>query len=69
MRESPYLNAREAIAYLRLGSRRALQRLIDEWALPYHRRGRILLFDVRELDTWVHRQGASLEQLHGRRTA
>ena len=65
-RESPYMTAGEATAYLRLGSRRALQRLIDDWALPYHRRGRILLFDVREIDAWVHRQGAALEQLHKR---
>lgn len=53
--ESPYLTPAEAIAYLRCGSRSALQRLIAEHRLPYCRRGAKLLFDRYDLDEWLHR--------------
>ena len=53
--ESPYLTPAEAMAYLRCGSRSALQRLITEHRLPYCRRGVRLLFDRRDLDAWMHR--------------
>jgi excisionase family DNA binding protein len=59
---SPYLTARETIAYLKLGSRSALQRLIVEHRLPYCRRGRLYLFDTRELDAWLHGHGSALER-------
>ena len=58
---SPYLTAREAIVYLRLGSRRALQRLIDNHRLPCCRRGGMYLFDTRELDAWLHGHGSALD--------
>ena len=59
--QSPYLTAREAIVYLRLGSQSALYRLINEWRLPHGRRGRLLLFDRRDLDAWVRGFGSALE--------
>lgn len=58
---TPYLTAAEAIAYLRLGSRSALQRLIVEHRLPCCRRGRLYLFDTRELDAWLHGHGSALD--------
>jgi len=54
---SPYLNANEAVQYLRLGSLQALYRLINEHQLPYGRRGRIYLFDTRKIDRWVESSG------------
>jgi len=50
---SPYLTSREAVDYLKLPSRSALYTLIREHDLPAHHRGRLRLFDVRELDAWV----------------
>jgi excisionase family DNA binding protein len=52
---SPYLTSREAVDYLKLPSLSALYTLIREHALPAHHRGRLRLFDVRELDAWVRR--------------
>lgn len=53
--ESPYFTPAETIAYLRCGSRSALQRLITDHRLPYCRRGFKLLFDRRQIDEWLHR--------------
>lgn len=64
---SPYLTAREAMAYLKLQSRSALQRLIVEHGLPYCRRGRVLLFDVRELDAWLHSYPSALDRIRAER--
>ncbi|MEP7304685.1 MAG: helix-turn-helix domain-containing protein [Acidobacteriota bacterium] len=50
---SPYLTSREAVDYLKLPSLSALYTLIREHSLPAHHRGRLRLFDVRELDAWV----------------
>jgi excisionase family DNA binding protein len=50
---SPYLTSREAVEYLMLPSLSALYTLIREHGLPAHHRGRLRLFDVRELDAWV----------------
>jgi len=50
---SPYLTSKEAVEYLKLPSLSALYTLIREHALPAHHRGRLRLFDVRELDAWV----------------
>jgi excisionase family DNA binding protein len=58
---SPYLTAAECIVYLKLGSRSALQRLIVEHRLPYCRRGRLYLFDTRELDAWLHGHASALD--------
>lgn len=58
---TPYLTAAEAIAYLKLGSRSALQRLIVEHRLPCCRRGRLYLFDTREIDAWLHGHGSALD--------
>ena len=67
--ESPYLTAHEAIAYLRLGSQSALYRLVREHRLPFCRRGRLYLFDTRELDAWVRHYGSALEMTRARRSA
>lgn len=66
---SPYLSAREAIDYLRLPSQWALYRLVREHHLPCCRRGRLYLFDTRELDAWVHGHGSALEFARARRRA
>jgi len=58
---SPYLSARETIAYLRLPSQRALYRLVREHGLPFNRRGRLYLFDTRDLDAWVKGFGSAIE--------
>jgi excisionase family DNA binding protein len=58
---SPYLTAAEAIAYLKLHSSSALYRLIREHRLPVCRRGRLYLFDTREIDAWVHGHGSAIE--------
>jgi excisionase family DNA binding protein len=67
--ESPYLTAREAIAYLRLGSESALYRLIREHRLPVCRRGRLYLFDKREIDAWVNGYPSAIEQARAKGTA
>jgi excisionase family DNA binding protein len=59
---SPYLTAAEAIDYLKLGSDSALYRLIREHKLPTCRRGRLYLFDVREVDAWAHGHESAIEQ-------
>jgi excisionase family DNA binding protein len=64
---SPYLNAREAIAYLRLPSETALYRLIREHRMPTCRRGRLYLFDKRELDAWLRGLGSALEMTRAHR--
>lgn len=61
IRPSPYLTAGEAIAYLRLGSESALYRLVREHHLPHCRRGRLYLFDVRELDAWAHGHASAID--------
>lgn len=66
---SPYLTARETIGYLKLGSRSALQRLIVEHRLPCCRRGRLYLFDTRELDAWLHGHNSALEWARALRRA
>ena len=60
---SPYLTAKETIAYLRLGSQSALYRLIREHRLPVCRVGRRYRFDLRELDAWTHGARATLDQV------
>lgn len=55
---SPYRTAHEAVEYLRLGSLNALYRLIREHRLPYGRRGRTYIFDVRKIDRWVDASGS-----------
>jgi excisionase family DNA binding protein len=66
---SPYLDAAEAVAYLRLGSKNALYRLIREHRLPHGRRGREYLFDRRELDAWIRGFGSALDYARARRSA
>jgi len=65
--DSPYLTAHEAIAYLRLGSQSALYRLVREHRLPCCRRGRLYLFDTRELDAWVHGHESAIEYARAQR--
>ncbi len=65
--ESPYLTAREAMAYLRVQSQSALYRLVNEHRLPCCRRGRLYLFDRREVDAWLHGHGSALEMVRATR--
>jgi len=69
MTDSPYLTAREAIAYLRLPSQRALYNLVHEQRLPFCRRGRLYLFDRRELDAWTHGHASALDFSRAKRSA
>ena len=62
MSPSPYLTAAEAMEYLRLGSKRALTRMISENALPFCRLGRHYRFDIRELDAWLRGHGSAIER-------
>lgn len=51
--ESPYMNSREAMTYLRLTSKSSLYYLINDQRLPHLRRGGRLLFDRRDIDAWL----------------
>jgi excisionase family DNA binding protein len=64
---TPYLTARDAIAYLKLNSESALYRLIREHRLPTCRRGRLYLFDTRELDAWLHGHSSAVEWARSQR--
>jgi excisionase family DNA binding protein len=59
----PYLTAREAMAYLKVGSSSALYRLIKEHRMPFCRIGRLYRFDPRELDAWVHGHASAIDQV------
>jgi excisionase family DNA binding protein len=59
--DSPYLTAKEAVEYLRLGSLSALYRLITEHGLPHGRLGRHHRFDKRELDAFVRGFDSAIE--------
>lgn len=65
--DSPYLTAREAMAYLKVGSSSALYRLIREHRMPFCRMGRLYRFDQRELDAWAHGHGSVIEMLRADR--
>jgi excisionase family DNA binding protein len=67
--ESPYLTSAEAIQYLRLGSRRALQRMLAEHRLPFCRLGRHYRFDRRELDAWLRGYGSAIERSRAEHSA
>ena len=67
MTESPYLTSAEAIDYLRLGSPRALRRMISDNRLPFCRLGRHYRFDKRELDAWLHGHSSAIEQSRAER--
>jgi excisionase family DNA binding protein len=67
--ESPYLTAREAMRYLKLNSQNALYRLVKEHRLPTCRRGRLYLFDRRELDAWLRGFTSEIEMVRARRRA
>jgi excisionase family DNA binding protein len=58
---TPYLTVPETIAYLKLGSRSALYRLIREHALPFVRVGGCYRFDMREIDAWAHGHRSIIE--------
>jgi excisionase family DNA binding protein len=51
--ETPYMNSRETMTYLRLTSTSSLYYLINQQRLPHLRRGGRLLFDRRDLDAWL----------------
>jgi len=69
MSPSPYLTAHEAMAYLRLGSLNMLYRLVKQHHLPFCRRGRLYLFDQREIDVWLHGFNSEVEFHRARRRA
>jgi excisionase family DNA binding protein len=48
-----WITPREAMAHLGLGSRSALQRLIEQHRLPYGRMGRNYRFRRADLDAWM----------------
>jgi len=64
---SPYLTAAEAVVYLRLKSSSALYWLVREQALPFCRRGRLYLFDTREIDAWAHGHRSPVEWARSQR--
>jgi excisionase family DNA binding protein len=70
---SPYLTSEQAIVYLRLDGlnspKSALYRLIAEHRLPHGRRGKLYLFDARELDAWVKGFPSALEMVRSKRSA
>jgi hypothetical protein len=52
--DTPYLNAKEAAAYLKFASVRALYKAISGGLdLPVLRRGKTLLFHRDQLDRWL----------------
>lgn len=69
MNFDPYLNAKETIAYLNVGSSSALYRLIREHRLPFCRVGKLYRFDRRELDAWAHGHGSAIEWARSKRSA
>jgi len=67
--ESPYLTAKEAVEYLKLGSLNSLYRLVNQHRLPTGRRGRLYLFDKREIDIWLHGFTSEIEMVRAKRRA
>ena len=65
--QSPYLTSKEAMEYLRLGSKRALTRMIADNKLPFCRLGRHYRFDIRELDAWLRGHGSAIERTRAER--
>ena len=51
--DTPYLDSKEAMTYLRLKYQQQLQHLMKEHGLPTLRCGGRLRFDKRELDAWL----------------
>jgi len=66
---SPYLTAREAQEYLRLGSPNALYRLITQHKLPFCRRGGRYVFHRDELDVWLHGFDSEIEMFRAKKRA
>lgn len=54
-----WMTTAQAVTYLSLGSRQAIQRLIVEHALPYHRLGSRLRFYRPELDAYLLASGSA----------
>lgn len=65
--DSPYLTAKEAVEYLKLGSLNSLYRLVNQHRLPTCRRGRLYLFDKREIDVWLHGFSSEIEMVRAAR--
>jgi excisionase family DNA binding protein len=64
-----YLTVLETMAYLKIGSRSALYRLIREHALPFVRVGGRYRFETRELDAWVRGHHSAIEWTRTQRKA
>jgi excisionase family DNA binding protein len=65
--QDAYLTAREAMAYLNIGSSNSLYRLIREHRMPFSRIGRLYRFERAELDAWARGHGSALERLRAER--
>lgn len=65
---TPYLDSREAVAYLKLPSLSSLYSHIRENKLPTLRAGGDLRFDSRDLDAWLRGFGSALEMQRADRT-
>jgi excisionase family DNA binding protein len=61
-----YLRAREAMAYLNIGSSNSLYRLIREHRMPFSRIGRLYRFERAELDAWARGHDSALERAERR---
>jgi len=60
-RPNPYLTASETMEYLRLTSHSSLYHLIREHGMPHGRRGRVFMFDMRELNAWIKGFGSAID--------
>ena len=69
MMATPYLTAREAMAYLKVNTHAGLYRLIREHRLPFCRRGRQYLFHRDELDAWLRGFSSEIEMARSRKRA
>jgi len=67
MSPTPYLTAREAMAYLKVESQSALYRLVKQHGLPTCRRGRQYLFNQREIDVWLRGFTSEIEMARAAR--
>jgi len=62
MSDKKYLNIKEASGYLNL-SVRYLYQLVQHKKIPAYRpSGKVLLFNVEELDMWVSRAAIKMEE-------
>jgi hypothetical protein len=66
--ESPYLNAKEAAAYLRFASVGALYKAVGPQGIPVRHRGATLLFHRGDLDRWLAGESSGTLRREARHT-